>query len=1021
MPAWGCGVRTGGAMGNPGSEESPISRKGRIVRAAILLALIAAAVIGILLVMRPRTDRPDRAGEPPLTQAAPPATPVPVQTKEEPKEVSSPAPDPAQGLAPPILAGRVLDRETRRPIPGARVRVLALGRCETTTDSDGRFAFSLAYGGPEISVICASASGYAAQNVVFANDPTQPRTEFEILLVHGVDVEGRVTQKTGESVGAAAVYLAPDGSPPDFEAIETHADADGRFRFTAAVAEGRAYWIAAAAPGRVPNTVFFVAPPGEELVIEIETGVNVSGTVRDGEGHPIPGVSISWEGITNEKPFEAVRTAIGFLPKTTTGDDGAFGLIAPVGLELYVRAEKEGWDSDLRVIEVKEGAEPIELVLEPRTSIERTALLLDPAGVPLRDERLLLGGFHEERRGEHAAWVLTDAGGRLPVSPFFAEGFSILWSARGILDAIRIRDEDPREIILRLEPGEDATIDVVDATGNPVAGLPFGLSPRPWGPMEVGLWGETDLSGRATFDHLYPHLLMYFVATRSIVLEPDRVMIRRGTPNVFRVTMENGRGIPVRGRVQDDAGSPLSGGWLWIHDGLQRSSSSRRDREGAFAFDLDPGWAGRCETEPLHVFVQAPPYLSFHPLPCPIPVDGIRDLIIVAERAGRLMGRVRNADGSPFLGEVGFLLWRSQAPRPEPQVPLEMRRWHRTDAWGRFSLSEVPVGLPICLAAASSAGRDLPRVLSERMRLQGGEERDVGILTIGELRPWIGSDLTICVKDTTGRPLEGVQIDIRVDPTDPGIDWEQSSRSAKTDEAGIAAFQEIPPHEEGWAKILLNEGVTVQRKFGSESRIDIVVPAREEAANGSVRVHGRLLSKTESGLVFLVREDESGLSWLGLGVQKEPDLGIGGLPRGTYRLEVSVSGGQGSGWFLLTATREVAVAAGQETLVDVPRLGADGAAIAIEILLPQGFEDGLDVELSNIDGWRFSYDLRRQDMADSRDRPLSLRLPLREGTYDLRVRRKMRRRSEFTVVFERKGLVVKAGTAVDIGTIGPTP
>ncbi|MBN1420886.1 MAG: carboxypeptidase regulatory-like domain-containing protein [Planctomycetes bacterium] len=168
-------------------------------------------------------------------------------TEEEPKEPAPLAPHPAQGLAPPVLAGRVLDRETRRPIPGARVQLRWIGGDGATTDRDGGFAFSLACYSDQVCVLRAVAPRHAPEDLRLAIDPREARTEIEIPLTRGADVDGRVTEGPGEPIAGAPVSIAPGGMGRWGSTDATRATEDGRFRFTAGVAEGRAYWLAAAA------------------------------------------------------------------------------------------------------------------------------------------------------------------------------------------------------------------------------------------------------------------------------------------------------------------------------------------------------------------------------------------------------------------------------------------------------------------------------------------------------------------------------------------------------------------------------------------------------------------------------------------------------------------------------------------------------------------------------------------------------------------------------------------------------
>jgi RNA polymerase sigma factor (sigma-70 family) len=198
------------------------------------------------------------------------------------------------------LAGRVLDAGGGT-IAGATLRALALGpggRPESArtflgeTAADGTFDMLLLRGSYRV---VADADGYVPE--IFRLMLDVPRTH-DFRLAPGAHVSGRVVDFTGASVPRAEVTLEPEAmimQPSRLAAVRTvRAGDDGGFTFSG-IAPGTYGVVARAGSsiGRAARRVVVTAAnPATDVVIEVSRGAELSGTVADDAGRPIPGARV---------------------------------------------------------------------------------------------------------------------------------------------------------------------------------------------------------------------------------------------------------------------------------------------------------------------------------------------------------------------------------------------------------------------------------------------------------------------------------------------------------------------------------------------------------------------------------------------------------------------------------------------------------------------------------------------------------------------------------------------------------
>ncbi|MCB1037289.1 MAG: carboxypeptidase regulatory-like domain-containing protein, partial [Acidobacteria bacterium] len=312
-----------------------------------------------------------------------------------------------------LATGRVLDLE-ERPVPGARVRILAAGlQAETpkggepqeaTTDSEGRFRKN---GLPGLRLdLQAWADGFAPMAVHGVRVPAGdgPVDLGDLLLEPEAIVSGRVHDLEGRPVEGAEIsspdpflprpsvpFRAPRASeeseaserPLAFEKNGPFAATgpDGGFRLHGLI-PGRATEIRVRATGFLPRDLRNIAAPGPPLEIELQPAAQVSGRVRTAQGESLPGARIHLLPLPSEG--REMAPALG-EQQTTAGQEGLFRAaeVPPGDLEIWAEAEDFLPSPPIR-LHAPAGVPlaPMELVLEPGGVLRGQVLSEDGEAVP---------------------------------------------------------------------------------------------------------------------------------------------------------------------------------------------------------------------------------------------------------------------------------------------------------------------------------------------------------------------------------------------------------------------------------------------------------------------------------------------------------------------------------------------------------------------------------------------------------------------------------------------------------------
>ncbi len=186
------------------------------------------------------------------------------------------------------VAGIVIDRETRRPIPGAQVG-LRLGT-QTTADSEGRFTLAWTRPSSDMLYLHAAASGYAT-GMIAARTGTESTRDVIIALSPGSKLAVTVVEPNGAPIPGAKVSLL------GLESLEWNigTDADGQFEFDGLDPVVRSYGLHVTHPGHPARLINVQPGPAGRTLhqrVVLSRGVMVFGQVTDPNGRPVVGATV---------------------------------------------------------------------------------------------------------------------------------------------------------------------------------------------------------------------------------------------------------------------------------------------------------------------------------------------------------------------------------------------------------------------------------------------------------------------------------------------------------------------------------------------------------------------------------------------------------------------------------------------------------------------------------------------------------------------------------------------------------
>lgn len=599
------------------------------------------------------------------------------------------------------VAGRVLTKETGKPVEGASVivgsadplQVLGRGRprlsgeARTVTDAAGRFEVRGLPRGclTDLTVRAPGLVTFRGSWLPLQAERLGDRIDRTVRLEPRATIRVRVRGEEGEPVADARVDVLVD--VPYAEPVTVRAE-DGRAVVrpefagpTSIRVRAKGYRpVVATAPAE--GHLSFVRP-GEDVSIDVDLerlgpgkeektgptgprpGPLLSGRVLGPDGRPAVGarVGVTW---AKQTPIQCLERAA----DVGVGAEGEFEIRAPRGGELTLFARADGMAIGTLAVTTYRDRSGRELRLAPEAPIE--GVVRDESGGAVSDALVYVYALG-------AAIAATDETGRFRIGGAPPGPVKLWVRAPGFAEARLTADAGGAPVDVVLRRGVPIRGRVVAEDGEPVAARPLWVTVT----HPDGTWARwpAEADGRFETFPLDPDVDWFvwavgpdgYIGTEPLTARPGggpvRLVLLEGHSIAGRIVDEEGRpvpaGVPVDGRAVDRQEKEFGGNFRAKTGADGRFAVERKI--GVFRWRLVVGGDGSdwIPTEQEGTF----------------PSDAT-DLRLVARRGVRVEGRLLDARGEPAADATVGATW-SGADRT-PSV--------KTDRNGAFSLRGLPRG-----------------------------------------------------------------------------------------------------------------------------------------------------------------------------------------------------------------------------------------------------------------------------------------------------------------------------------------
>lgn len=356
-----------------------------------------------------------------------------------------------------VFYARVIDRETRAPIAGARIELDSRGTAKATpelTDADGRFRVEGATWTTSVHTV--TAEGYPIVSVAVVPGHATLQDALLIELSRAATLRVRILEANGAPVANGRAFVStaeyrllfPYGSSSMSRAVrgnqlwDEHTGADG----TASL-EGLAPRVPLdASASRGTTTVWrspapIVLEPGEVRDVEwrIDDGAHLRGIVLELDGRPVPEFVVCLEATRYARPAYFARNAPKGRRVTKTDREGRFSF-SGLGPGAWVVGPAPGRTSGASSVDdadpaafaqyvaIAEGEVPPEVEIRVHRGLTIQGRVLDPAGRPADFAALHVRSIES---GAYTLESSNDPTGQFVIGPLVAGEYEVRASSMG--------------------------------------------------------------------------------------------------------------------------------------------------------------------------------------------------------------------------------------------------------------------------------------------------------------------------------------------------------------------------------------------------------------------------------------------------------------------------------------------------------------------------------------------------------------------------------------------------------------
>ncbi|QRN92815.1 carboxypeptidase regulatory-like domain-containing protein [Archangium violaceum] len=700
------------------------------------------------------------------------------------------------------LEGIVLGEQT--PLADARVTVIHAGHTrffETRTGSDGRFRIGPLPASRYLLAVSAEGwmSGLFTAGVLNALAP-------QLELIRPRRLTGRVLSGGAPVPGVQVILESRFPTEGDVRPVRT--DGEGRFRFEP-LASGE-YRLTAEQAGRFAFVQLVLeedTPWPDEVVLQLGEAFFQEGTVREKEGHPVPGARVIMSHLETR----------GWARHTLTGPDGRYrlGPLQPGLHELRVEAERYRREIELEHA-LERGSGPLDFTLERAASVLGTVVDKDGQPLPNIELSMLYTG---RSHGSALGHVVSDEAGRFAFDPALPGSYMLSCQDESMVSAHLFVQAPAEGLRWVLSRGGSVSGTLTDAQGIPLTQGQVVL----WDLGETGGWEEreeVDEAGRFLIQGIRPGRYMLEARVPSASVERSTAHpVEVKEEEQVEVSLRLETGWTLSGVVVDGTGRPVEGATL------QASPSSlppwRQDEEYIQISSDDAPAAVRSGPDGRFTLR----YL----------VEDAYD-VSVSKEGHRPPGEATRVNaGTPevrfVLERLGHIRGRLVDPTGAPITRFEVNGESRRDLGGAFAVPFTESGIQtLTLTASGMAPVRRPVPVTE------GLDVDLGELRMGPGRRVRGRILDAETSEPVSASLRFTDATLESTKPTAGV-WE----SVEVKEDGTF---ELPHVEARPLTLLVEDEGHWPRRLTLDARTEEVTVRLEAGARIEVRV-----SDARGGLV----------------------------------------------------------------------------------------------------------------------------------------------------------------------------